>query len=197
MVKCYTLILKVLLVLFFHSPPHHFSLRYSWTLSMYPLRWMDESLLEEITPKLIGDWPNTYTFTKALTEYLVQQEKGDLNIAIIRPSIVGASWHEPFPVSMIASPSLLSSLKMLLEAFALHRAYLCVRILLQTYLLEIVMEWNPWDIWGFWELWEKRGKTNHHHFRTAELEGTLQIIESSLCQGGTVGNWTPNLWFSS
>ncbi|XP_078250268.1 fatty acyl-CoA reductase 1-like [Pogona vitticeps] len=61
------------------------------------VEWMDESLLEEITPKLIGDWPNTYTFTKALTEYLVQQEKGDLNIAIIRPSIVGASWHEPFP----------------------------------------------------------------------------------------------------
>ncbi|KAJ7329283.1 hypothetical protein JRQ81_015457, partial [Phrynocephalus forsythii] len=61
------------------------------------VEWMDESLLEEITPKLIGDWPNTYTFTKALGEYLVQQEKGNLNIAIIRPSIVGASWREPFP----------------------------------------------------------------------------------------------------
>lgn len=67
-----------------------------------PIRWMDESLIQEITPKLIGDWPNTYTFTKALTEYLVQQEKGNLNVAIIRPSIVGASWQEPFPVSMAA-----------------------------------------------------------------------------------------------
>ncbi|KAL8194485.1 UNVERIFIED_CONTAM: Fatty acyl-CoA reductase 2 [Gekko kuhli] len=61
------------------------------------VEWMDESLIQEITPKLIGDWPNTYTFTKALTEYLIQQEKGNLNVAIIRPSIVGASWQEPFP----------------------------------------------------------------------------------------------------
>uniref|UniRef100_A0A8D0BLD0 Fatty acyl-CoA reductase n=1 Tax=Salvator merianae TaxID=96440 RepID=A0A8D0BLD0_SALMN len=61
------------------------------------VEWMDESLIKEITPKLIRDWPNTYTFTKALTEYLVQQEKGNLNAAIIRPSIVGASWQEPFP----------------------------------------------------------------------------------------------------
>ncbi|KAL7976329.1 hypothetical protein Chor_002548, partial [Crotalus horridus] len=59
--------------------------------------WMDESLIEAITPKLIGDWPNTYTFSKALTEHLIQQEKGDLNVAIIRPSIVGASLKEPFP----------------------------------------------------------------------------------------------------
>ncbi|XP_026535069.1 fatty acyl-CoA reductase 1-like [Notechis scutatus] len=59
--------------------------------------WMDGSLIEAITPNLIGDWPNTYTFSKALTEYLIQQEKGDLNVAIVRPSIVGASWQEPFP----------------------------------------------------------------------------------------------------
>ncbi|KAK2534890.1 hypothetical protein Q9233_004009 [Columba guinea] len=60
-------------------------------------RWLDESIIQDITPKLLGDWPNTYTYTKALSEYLIQQEKGNLNIAIIRPSIVGASWHEPFP----------------------------------------------------------------------------------------------------
>ncbi|NXK73567.1 FACR1 reductase, partial [Amazona guildingii] len=61
------------------------------------IEWLDESIIEDITPKLLGDWPNTYTYTKALSEYLIQQEKGNLNIAIIRPSIVGASWHEPFP----------------------------------------------------------------------------------------------------
>lgn len=80
---------------------------------------MDESLIQEITPKLIGDWPNTYTFTKALTEYLVQQEKGNLNAAIIRPSIVGASWQEPFPVSMTALPFLLNTLKNPSAALAL------------------------------------------------------------------------------
>ncbi|KAM8860699.1 fatty acyl-CoA reductase 1 isoform 3-T4 [Synchiropus picturatus] len=61
------------------------------------LAWMDEDLVSTLTPKLIGKRPNTYTFTKALAEYLVQQEAGDLNVAIVRPSIVGASWKEPFP----------------------------------------------------------------------------------------------------
>lgn len=60
---------------------------------------MDDDLVATLTPKLIGERPNTYTYTKALAEYLVQQEAGDLNVAIVRPSIVGASWKEPFPVS--------------------------------------------------------------------------------------------------
>uniref|UniRef100_A0AAQ5XJC3 Fatty acyl-CoA reductase n=1 Tax=Amphiprion ocellaris TaxID=80972 RepID=A0AAQ5XJC3_AMPOC len=61
------------------------------------LDWMDDDLVSALTPKLIGKRPNTYTYTKALAEYLVQQEAGDLNVAIVRPSIVGASWKEPFP----------------------------------------------------------------------------------------------------
>ncbi|XP_074533421.1 fatty acyl-CoA reductase 1 isoform X2 [Halichoeres trimaculatus] len=61
------------------------------------LDWMDDELVSALTPKLIGERPNTYTYTKALAEYLVQQEAGNLNVAIIRPSIVGASWQEPFP----------------------------------------------------------------------------------------------------
>ncbi|XP_075693909.1 fatty acyl-CoA reductase 1 isoform X3 [Rhinoderma darwinii] len=61
------------------------------------LGWMEDGLVNDITPKLIGDRPNTYTYTKALAEYIVQQEGSKLNIAIVRPSIVGASWKEPFP----------------------------------------------------------------------------------------------------
>ncbi|XP_063107939.1 fatty acyl-CoA reductase 1 isoform X5 [Cavia porcellus] len=61
------------------------------------LRWMDDDLVNDITPKLIGDRPNTYIYTKALAEYVVQQEGAKLNVAIVRPSIVGASWKEPFP----------------------------------------------------------------------------------------------------
>ncbi|KAM9754354.1 fatty acyl-CoA reductase 1 isoform 1-T1 [Menidia menidia] len=61
------------------------------------LDWMDDDLVSALTPKLIGERPNTYTYTKALAEYLVLQEAGDLNVAIVRPSIVGASWKEPFP----------------------------------------------------------------------------------------------------
>lgn len=61
---------------------------------------MDDDLVAVMTPTLIRERPNTYTFTKALAEYLVQQEAGDINVAIVRPSIVGASWKEPFPVSL-------------------------------------------------------------------------------------------------
>ncbi|XP_063107936.1 fatty acyl-CoA reductase 1 isoform X1 [Cavia porcellus] len=61
------------------------------------LEWMDDDLVNDITPKLIGDRPNTYIYTKALAEYVVQQEGAKLNVAIVRPSIVGASWKEPFP----------------------------------------------------------------------------------------------------
>lgn len=63
-------------------------------------RWMDDKLVGLMTPKLLGERPNTYTYTKALAEYLVQQECGNLNVAIVRPSIVGASWKEPFPVNI-------------------------------------------------------------------------------------------------
>lgn len=68
-------------------------------------RWMDDGIVRDITPRLIGDRPNTYTYTKALAEYVVQQEQDKLNIAIIRPSIVGASWQEPFPVSPLKHTS--------------------------------------------------------------------------------------------
>ncbi|KAK2119187.1 cyclin-dependent kinase inhibitor far1, partial [Saguinus oedipus] len=61
------------------------------------LEWMDDGLVNDITPKLIGDRPNTYIYTKALAEYVVQQEEAKLNVAIIRLSIVGASWKEHFP----------------------------------------------------------------------------------------------------
>lgn len=59
---------------------------------------MDDELVLSLLPKLLGERPNTYTYTKALAEYLLQQEAGDINVAIVRPSIVGASWKEPFPV---------------------------------------------------------------------------------------------------
>ena len=60
---------------------------------------IEEDNLKLLTPKLIQSRPNTYTYTKAITETLVVQECKESNLpcAIIRPSIVGASWREPFP----------------------------------------------------------------------------------------------------
>lgn len=56
---------------------------------------MSEDLLNEITPKLVGDRPNTYTYTKALAETLLSEECQNLPVAIVRPSIVTAAWREP------------------------------------------------------------------------------------------------------
>ncbi|XP_046382377.1 putative fatty acyl-CoA reductase CG5065 [Ischnura elegans] len=74
--------------------------------------WMDSDLVETLTPKLIGDRPNTYVFTKALAEHMLLRESGNLPVAIVRPSIVLSAWREPLagwvdnwngPTGMIAA----------------------------------------------------------------------------------------------
>lgn len=49
--------------------------------------WLDDKLLEDITPRLVEPRPNTYTFTKALAEHLLVNDGEGLPITIIRPSI--------------------------------------------------------------------------------------------------------------
>lgn len=44
-------------------------------------------MCKQLTPMLIGKRPNTYTFTKALTEQMLLEEAGNLPVAIVRPSI--------------------------------------------------------------------------------------------------------------
>lgn len=61
------------------------------------LEWMDEDLVETLVPKILGDLPNSYTFTKAMAENLLLEEFRTIPLGIIRPSIVGASWKEPIP----------------------------------------------------------------------------------------------------
>ncbi|XP_052801247.1 fatty acyl-CoA reductase 1-like [Mya arenaria] len=58
--------------------------------------WMDAETMNTLTPKMIGSRPNTYTYTKSIAEYLIKQEAGSLPVAIFRPSIVGATYQEPF-----------------------------------------------------------------------------------------------------
>ncbi|CAG7902856.1 unnamed protein product [Brassica rapa] len=42
-------------------------------------------------------WENTYTFTKAMGETLIQTMREDAPVVIIRPSIIESSYKEPFP----------------------------------------------------------------------------------------------------
>lgn len=54
---------------------------------------MDENFEKQInkaTQELIHPWPNTYVYTKALTEDIVRQYSLTLPISIVRPSIVSS-----------------------------------------------------------------------------------------------------------
>lgn len=46
-----------------------------------------EKLLDDITPKLLGDHPNTYAFTKAISEETVKEYGQGLPICVFRPAI--------------------------------------------------------------------------------------------------------------
>lgn len=61
-------------------------------------RWMSDDMVNTITPQLLHNRPNTYTYTKALVENILMTERGNLPIAIVRPSIVVAALQDPFPV---------------------------------------------------------------------------------------------------
>jgi alcohol-forming fatty acyl-CoA reductase len=60
--------------------------------------WMNDEAMEAIQKELLGEHPNTYTYTKRLAEVLVQREyENGLMVCIARPSIVMPSWKEPMP----------------------------------------------------------------------------------------------------
>jgi alcohol-forming fatty acyl-CoA reductase len=64
----------------------------------------DEDEVNTITDKLIHPWPNTYTFTKSITEDMVMQYK-NLPVIIIRPSIVVPSSKEyPGYIKLFSAP---------------------------------------------------------------------------------------------
>ncbi|RZB39018.1 NAD binding 4 and/or Epimerase domain containing protein, partial [Asbolus verrucosus] len=52
---------------------------------------------EEECEALLGDSPNTYTFSKALAEQLVVEQMDTLPVIITRPSVVCPTFKEPLP----------------------------------------------------------------------------------------------------
>lgn len=60
-------------------------------------RESDNEMIKELTPKLMGKHPNTYTFTKQLAEALVDEYNTKMPLSIARPSIVTAALQEPIP----------------------------------------------------------------------------------------------------
>ncbi|XP_064550358.1 fatty acyl-CoA reductase wat-like [Drosophila montana] len=57
---------------------------------------LSDDLIDQMTPALLGKFPNTYTYTKALAEQVVQREAADLPICIFRPAMILPSLKEPF-----------------------------------------------------------------------------------------------------
>nr|CAD7413526.1 unnamed protein product [Timema poppensis] len=49
--------------------------------------WMPDHILEEITPKIVSGQPNTYAFSKNLSEKLVAEYASKIPMGIARPSI--------------------------------------------------------------------------------------------------------------
>jgi len=57
---------------------------------------MTPAQLEKEENKILGSFPNTYTFAKAMVERTLLKRKGNLKLAIVRPSIVISAYEEPF-----------------------------------------------------------------------------------------------------
>ncbi|XP_043595366.1 putative fatty acyl-CoA reductase CG5065 isoform X2 [Bombus pyrosoma] len=58
---------------------------------------LDIELINMLEKKILETHPNTYTFTKNLAEQIVASDSKGLPVAIVRPSIIGASLEEPCP----------------------------------------------------------------------------------------------------
>ncbi|XP_043486007.1 fatty acyl-CoA reductase wat-like [Polistes fuscatus] len=55
---------------------------------------LKEDQLDLITPKLLGNWPNTYAYSKAICKDTVRQYSNGIPACIVRPSIVVATGKE-------------------------------------------------------------------------------------------------------
>ncbi|XP_058062402.1 fatty acyl-CoA reductase wat-like [Anopheles bellator] len=58
-------------------------------------RAQDADDFEVLARKIIAPWPNTYAFTKSLSEEIVRRYKAKLPVAIIRPSIITTTKEDP------------------------------------------------------------------------------------------------------
>ncbi|XP_022208133.1 fatty acyl-CoA reductase wat-like [Drosophila obscura] len=75
--------------------PEHLSCSADKVLKLSEM--LDIEMIDNMAPALMGRYPNTYTYTKALAEQVIQREAGDLPIAIFRPGVIIASYKEPMP----------------------------------------------------------------------------------------------------
>ncbi|XP_060830891.1 putative fatty acyl-CoA reductase CG5065 [Bombus pascuorum] len=74
-----------------------------YTTSLKPSEMIDvcnkfnKTSINQIEKEILKTYPNTYTFSKNLAEQIVANNCKDLPVAIVRPSIIGASLEDPCP----------------------------------------------------------------------------------------------------
>jgi len=92
-------------------------------------KWLNSDLFSSSSEHLLGGRPTSYHYTKALAETLLNQEYDSVPIAIVRPSIITASWKEPLPgwIDNFHGPSgyLVSSGKGVLRTMYGHKDKIC------------------------------------------------------------------------
>ena len=64
---------------------------YDWVMST------ESDTIQRVLPNLLAGMPNTYAFSKQLAEILLSKKRGDIPLAIVRPTCVGAAYREPIP----------------------------------------------------------------------------------------------------
>ena len=47
--------------------------------------------------KILGNYSNTYTFSKSMAERVLAKKCGNLSVTILRPSIIVSAYKDPFP----------------------------------------------------------------------------------------------------
>ncbi|OXU31410.1 hypothetical protein TSAR_005861 [Trichomalopsis sarcophagae] len=56
---------------------------------------LDDEALQRMAPRIIGAWPNTYAFSKSVSEEAVRQYSRGMPISVVRPSIVLPTMKDP------------------------------------------------------------------------------------------------------
>ncbi|KAH8347023.1 hypothetical protein KR059_004329, partial [Drosophila kikkawai] len=56
---------------------------------------LSSETIDSMTTSLIGSFPNTYTYTKALAEDVIRREAGDLPLCVFRPAIIMPTYKDP------------------------------------------------------------------------------------------------------
>ena len=57
----------------------------------------DQKSIDLLEDEILKIYPNTYTFSKNLAEQVISNNTDSFPVAIVRPSVIGASLKEPCP----------------------------------------------------------------------------------------------------